>query len=464
MESICEPSSSNASDLTFVETERGGLLLMRGGHQYHKRRINKNGTTVWCCVKRQSLKCTGIAITKDNLTVSEKPHSCTPTFSGNMVKEAVFKCRQRATSESDSMQKIYEEEILALENQGLGLVETIPKFTSIKHGLYNARKRSLGIKKIRFDNITDIQIPEMYNNFILADYSFEQNRIIIFASDAAKTMLGKVKNVLSDGTFKICPKPFMQLYTIHGDIGSTETSSNVVPLVYALLMNKRQNTYELLLHLIKSQIPDWCPETFKMDFEIAAMKAVENVFPNCKVNGCYFHFKKCLYKKAKYLKIEKCKLYKTHVALLCALSLLPHHLISDGYLYIVEDSPNINSIVKFNDYFVCNWLENDFISNKWSFFNEKLRTTNHLEGWHSKINRQISGHRHPTFLKFLEIIFKDAGQCKLKLKQIAKGFHISQKTTSQTEFDLKINNVVKDHLNGRISLGHCLEKICNLTR
>ena len=43
-----------------------------------------------------------------------------------------------------------------------------------------------------------------------------------------------------DGTFKVVPELFFQLYTIYGDLGGL-----VLPCVYILLLNKDEVTYDI---------------------------------------------------------------------------------------------------------------------------------------------------------------------------------------------------------------------------
>lgn len=63
-------------------------------------------------------------------------------------------------------------------------------------------------------------------NFLLADNQ-DGDRILICASPATKTMLKLHKIIFMDGTFKSVSKQFSQLNTIHVDLGSTESETNV---------------------------------------------------------------------------------------------------------------------------------------------------------------------------------------------------------------------------------------------
>ena len=69
----------------------------------------------------------------------------------------------------------------------------------------------------------------------------------MFSTEANLNLLEKTRVIFSDGTFAAVPtKLFHQLYSIHGVILGA-----VMPLVFALLPNKTQATYNRLLEKIK---------------------------------------------------------------------------------------------------------------------------------------------------------------------------------------------------------------------
>jgi len=87
-----------------------------------------------------------------------------------------------------------------------------------------------------------------------------------------------------DDTFKSCPKPFHQLYTIVAYVNTFYIS-----LVFALLPDKMQSTYETLFHTYETlfyRVLTQCeviglqtePDSVLVDFERAAMNAVEAKF------------------------------------------------------------------------------------------------------------------------------------------------------------------------------------------
>ena len=87
----------------------------------------------------------------------------------------------------------------------------------------------------------------------------------------------------ADGTFKTAPLLFAQLCTIHAIHHDC-----VVPLVYALLPDKSQQTYERLLSVLKDKVSQLNPRSVMIDFEIAAKQAFEVVFPRQLRADAYF--------------------------------------------------------------------------------------------------------------------------------------------------------------------------------
>lgn len=63
----------------------------------------------------------------------------------------------------------------------------------------------------------------------------------------------------------------------------------VFPVLYALLMNKSQTTYQRLFDMIKQLWPAFSPTSISVDFEKASINALQICFPEADVWGCFFH-------------------------------------------------------------------------------------------------------------------------------------------------------------------------------
>jgi len=91
--------------------------------------------------------------------------------------------------------------------------------------------------------------------------------------------------VAADGTFKVVPSVFFQLYTIHFAFGI-----GVCPAaIYRLLTNKSVATYERLHHEVKNLIPMAVPSCILVDFEKATMNTFSAAYTTAMLRGCYFH-------------------------------------------------------------------------------------------------------------------------------------------------------------------------------
>lgn len=77
----------------------------------------------------------------------------------------------------------------------------------------------------------------------------------------------------------------------------------VFPVLYALLPNKSNDTYNDLFGMIRQIWPNFTPDRISIDFEIAAMNAAKTNFPQCQMDGCLFHFSKNIKDKLKALNL-----------------------------------------------------------------------------------------------------------------------------------------------------------------
>ena len=76
------------------------------------------------------------------------------------------------------------------------------------------------------------------------------NRMLIFSTDQFLQTLHDSEHWMCDGTFKVSPNLFYQVYTVHALI-----RNNVLPCVFVLLPNKQHVTYSRMWTEIKSLKP-----------------------------------------------------------------------------------------------------------------------------------------------------------------------------------------------------------------
>ena len=107
------------------------------------------------------------------------------------------------------------------------------------------------------------------DDFCLYDSgSNDSNRIIIFTTERNLVHIKNSNLWISDGTFKVVPNEFLQLYTIHGKV-----FNSVFPLIYVLMRDKYEKSYSNVLEVIRKQGGVDFPKNIVIDFEIAAYNA-----------------------------------------------------------------------------------------------------------------------------------------------------------------------------------------------
>uniref|UniRef100_A0A1E1W8B6 MULE transposase domain-containing protein n=1 Tax=Pectinophora gossypiella TaxID=13191 RepID=A0A1E1W8B6_PECGO len=256
-----------------------------------------------------------LVINNDNSIKREDRHNCEPDFTSNELEIKFNECVEKVkTDYTVPIPTVFRQTVAELKDKGISLIQRIPTFKNVKNKFYRNRNKSLGVKKICFNTLKQVVVPERFKSFLLADYYNSRNRILLFAGEHCKTILANPNlTVLCDGTFKFCLKPFQQLYTLHVDLGSSKTHTNKIPVIYALLANKTKITYKILFSLIKSQIPQFDPKNIILDFERAKMSAIKDIFPETCISGCFFHFSRSLWRKADEVGITKSALARKHI-------------------------------------------------------------------------------------------------------------------------------------------------------
>ena len=85
--------------------------------------------------------------------------------------------------------------------------------------------------------------------------------------------------------------------------------NSIIPLFFIPTTGKSEYIYDKIIKNVISIYEDTdhsingFPKYFMMDFEGAMQKAIKNNFNNIKIDGCFFHFVKLLWGKAKKLKL-----------------------------------------------------------------------------------------------------------------------------------------------------------------
>ena len=117
--------------------------------------------------------------------------------------------------------------------------------------------------------------------------STKPKRIIAYSTKHLLKLFNQRKSS-GDGTFKICPALWKQLYIVMIKFGNSW-----IPVCYALLPDKCKETYFAAFYMVRKQIQDmklsFNVQSMRSDFEIGEMKAAAAAW-DIVVKGCYYHF------------------------------------------------------------------------------------------------------------------------------------------------------------------------------
>ena len=147
--------------------------------------------------------------------------------------------------------------------------------------------------------------------------------MLIFSTQRNLQILQRATTWAMDGTFDVAPPMFSQVYSIHAKFLGRST-----PLVFGILPSKRRAIYEHFLRELQNLVQgELSPGTISTDFEMSAIQASENAFPNANRRGCFFHLTKNVYRRV----YENDPNFAMQCRMILALAFVPRYRCSHGF-------------------------------------------------------------------------------------------------------------------------------------
>ncbi|XP_071083808.1 uncharacterized protein [Haliotis cracherodii] len=218
--------------------------------------------------------------------------------------------------------------------------------------------------------------------------------------------------------------------------------------------DRRTTTYQRFFAQLKVHIQHllnqpFNPETFQVDFEVAAIRALRS--SRFRHQWCFFNFSQAIWRKTQELGLAVG--YRDNpsgeqwIQRAAALPLLPLQQVQDAWIDSMNQSPDVPNADEFNDYIVTNWVDYEarFPLSLWNHhptFGQ--RANNNLEGYHSRLNASLN-HRHPNLYRFIDIIKNIDKSEKTKLSQLDLGAAPPAKKRVYKEIDNRLSRL-KDQL------------------
>jgi hypothetical protein len=284
----------------------------------------------------------------------------------------------------------------------------------------------------------EFAIPETFNGMVLFDSGAGPDRIILLGCDELLDGLARSDVWLADGTFKVVPSVFFQLYSIHFNFGAGINPAGL----YCLLPDKTAATYGRVLDQLRILVPLASPRTVLVDFEKAAMNAFRKAYPDARVTGCYFHLCQSVIRKVNEvgLKVayENDNAVRGFVRCLPALAFVPPGDVVDAFELLVDTMPaEVDHIEELTTFFEHTYIRGRRQRGRGEVYGTALfpielwnqhaggvdgiaRTTNSVEGWHHALQALFMCH-HPTVWTFMEGLKRDMQKQKTLFLQAASG-------------------------------------------
>lgn len=468
--------------MEIITSQRGKDILVFSGYKFRKNRITKT-TQTWRCTQSD---CSGTASTplnyrEDRIVRVGRDHNHIPDPSSLNVEQAMSRMQDQAATSAVPPRRLIAEAVADLEEEAL---TKLPARAAMLKRIQRKRRRDEVDYRPDPENAQDFELPERFRTvnvegnlqrFLLHDEMdrippgnvaerANMRRVIVFGTDTMLDQLCSSNTIMIDGTFKVVPKLYYQLFTLHAVRGNF-----VIPCLYCLLPNKTQETYQHLFETIKLIRPNFTPQRVVMDFEQASMQAIRAVIPETTTEGCFFHLSQNIWRRIQSLGIgptyvadEQCRL---QCKLLGALAFLPLEEVADGFEEIDEqrerDHRN-DDMARLYAYFEDTYVGRPFRRGRrtalfppetWNVLRrteEGLpRTSNKMEGWHRAIQTSYDC-AHPSMWKFLQGLQKEEQLQRANLRQFMAGEDAPQ-SKRYKEVNKRIKTLIARYRNQEVN-------------
>ncbi|CAF1611635.1 unnamed protein product [Rotaria magnacalcarata] len=279
----------------------------------------------------------------------------------------------------------------------------------------------------------------------------EDKKLIIFTKKTNLSILKQNKHWFADGTFKVCPDDYYQLFTLH-----TMMTNAITPLVYGLLIGKSAEDYNLFIEKVLEQ-DKFQPKSIMTDFETGTIKSVKDMLPNILHRGCLFHFSQAAWQqvqsKGLTTKYNEDEVFRLNVKQLTALTFVPLDQIIIGFDLICDQfDDDADDLLEYFEKTCIDEPKRRGTGRKKPQFDHKLwnihgrvvatvpRPNNSVEGSHNAIaNRAAIS--HPTIVKLGEKIRRSQSKFEVDMTKILQGHDIKTKKACYRKLDERITRL-----------------------
>ncbi|KAG0429811.1 hypothetical protein DMUE_5716 [Dictyocoela muelleri] len=414
------------NSLIIISTKRNKEKLLYKGYSYHLRQ-QIGDKKYWRCTNR---KCSSSIITTiTNIIISENFHkNHYPDLNKNEVLYVSEYLKKRALTTRELSRDIIDQSLSKISRESMHF---LPQYKSLRNRISVLRRSNTGIQPNANDDVPDvIRKTQLGEFFYLYDTGQnDENRVIVFSTASNILHLENSPIWICDGTFRSCPTDFFQIYTIMGIINNRS-----FPLLYFLMKKKSVDAYLKGFTFLSKKIKKH-PELVIIDFEMASLIALKQIFNFSRIEGCFFHLTQLIIRRIQknqlFLFYKQNFSFRFLIKIIFCLAFIP---IDD----LEKTADDLDIFFKENIYcseveLIWSWFKQQYIKNYqnnkddnvtifnpvfWSIYKRTLEmeplTTNALESWHRSLNQYIRV-PHPSLKEIGLELLKEQQKIELNL-------------------------------------------------
>ena len=216
------------------ESNGGGKIALHDGHSYNQKQSTIN-CIHWRCTKYYKLKRPSILKTKnESVTETKGTHNHEYDPGECKAKGVVNQIKRRAQYSTPTVaiaNEIYE------ISDDYAVQLAMPRKDNLLQAVSRKRQKAICLQ-IPAPIDRHFDVPDEFAPLLLQDSGKDnKERILIFGDATMENLLNLSNTWLVDGTFKLSPEIFYQIYIIHVELNGFAPSC-----VYVLLPNKTEKT------------------------------------------------------------------------------------------------------------------------------------------------------------------------------------------------------------------------------
>ena len=299
----------------------------------------------------------------------------------------------------------------------------VPALSSCKSQMNRARRRTLPtLPQTR----ADVHLEGEWSRTKRGDdfVVHQDEEMVIFSTTENLERLAGSDTIFIDGTFKIAPRIYCQMYSFH-----VLFLGFFIPLVYALLPDKTRNTYYRMFEILKGSMArlnlQWNPAVIMTDFEQAMIACLRLQFPGSAMKGCNFHFAQAIWRQVQHLGLtqdyRETPEVRRVIRSLMALAHVPVAHVRRMF-HTLSNMNGAAAVPELLNYFQRTWLDGQFPVRMWNVHGSETYTNNKLESWHHKMNAAI-GKAHPNVFELIKCLEDEQEMRQVTTANAALGQH-----------------------------------------